>query len=109
MLLARRQLHFAHADVGRIDLELQAVAVEVIAVGVDEAQAHLLAAALLDAQTEGFGDRKEIALGGTDRADPACRGGRFVEKASAGGQDDQQQDQGQQAAHEELAVSGIAE
>ncbi|MNO77442.1 hypothetical protein D3C76_685520 [compost metagenome] len=106
MLLARWQLHLAHADVRGVGLEFQAVAVQVVAVGIDEAQAHLLAAALLHAQAEGLGHRQELALGRLHRADRAVRD--FVEKASAGGQGDQEQEQGQQAAHGELAISGMA-
>ncbi|MCY1458823.1 hypothetical protein D9M71_762380 [compost metagenome] len=57
---ARRNLRSAQGNVGRFGAELEAVAVEVIAVGSDEAQLEGLGVALYQAQLEGFVYGQEV-------------------------------------------------
>ncbi|MNQ84065.1 hypothetical protein D3C85_991850 [compost metagenome] len=102
LLLARRQHWLAQAAVGRFGAELEAVAVEVIALGVGEAQLHRGRRALHQAEAERLAHRQEVAAvieGGSQ-----VRARAVVQQPCGDGQGHQQQDQAQQAAHGDLLV-----
>ncbi|MCY1294083.1 hypothetical protein D9M70_433650 [compost metagenome] len=102
LLLARRQHRLAQAAVGRLGAELETVTVEVVTLGIGEAQLHRGRRAFHQAEAEGLAYRQEVAAvveGGSQ-----VRARAVVQQPCGDGQGHQQQDQAQQAAHGDLLV-----
>ena len=93
--LAGGQLGLAEDQIGRLDAEVEAVAVEVVTLGGDEAQGHRLGIAADQAQLEGFAYGQEIAAV-VQRCTNRRRGRALVEQIGAGGQAQAEQKQGKQ-------------
>ncbi|MNG19401.1 hypothetical protein D3C84_1035560 [compost metagenome] len=74
------------------------MAIQVVALGVDEAQLHPPLFRLDQAELEGFGHRQEVAAV-VQRGAAEDRGRTAVEQAGAGGQGEQQHKQEEQAMH----------
>ncbi|MNN73170.1 hypothetical protein D3C81_1892610 [compost metagenome] len=96
--LAGRQAELAADQAGRLAMHLEAVAIQVVALGVDEAQLHPPLFRLDQAELEGFGHRQEVAAV-VQRGAAEDRGRTAVEQAGAGGQGEQQHKQEEQAMH----------
>lgn len=104
--LALGDVRRAELDVRRLGAELEAVAVEVIAVGGDEAQLDGLGVGLDQAELEGFVHRQEIGAVGR-----GAEGGAGAVVEQAGGErraGQQQEQQEKQAAHGGLARWNVA-
>ncbi|MNH11626.1 hypothetical protein D3C79_711440 [compost metagenome] len=98
-----RNLRGTQGDVGRFAAELETVAVQVVAVGGDEAQLQGLSFILHQAQLEGFMHRQKIGAV-VQRRCAQGGAGAIVEQASAdGGQGQEQKQEAKQAAHGGLA------
>ncbi|MNG97109.1 hypothetical protein D3C79_562070 [compost metagenome] len=93
----------AQGNVGRFGAELEAVAIEVVAVGSDEAQLDGLRIGLDQAELEGLVYRQEVGVVG-QRSCAEGGAGAVVEQARGEGRAGQQQEQQEkQAAHGGLA------
>jgi hypothetical protein len=84
LLLAVGQFRCPKGDIGRVGAKLEAVTVEVITFGGDEAQLDRLRRAFHQAQLEGFAHRQEVGAV-VDRAE----GGAWTIFQQAGGADRQ--------------------
>ncbi|MNM46970.1 hypothetical protein D3C81_579270 [compost metagenome] len=87
-----RNLCSAQGDVGRFAAKLEAMAIQVIAIGGDEAQFEGLCVALNEAQLEGFVHRQEVAAV-VQRGSAKGGTGTVVEQAGADGGQGQEQKQ----------------
>ncbi|MNG19393.1 hypothetical protein D3C84_1035480 [compost metagenome] len=74
------------------------MAIQVVALGVDEAQLHPLVIGLDQTELEGLGDRQEVAAV-VQRGAAEDRSRTAVEQAGADGQGEQQHKQKEQAMH----------
>ncbi|MNM78877.1 hypothetical protein D3C81_907960 [compost metagenome] len=101
--LALGDVRRAQGDVGRFRAELETVAVEVVAIGGDEAQLDGLRIGLDQAELEGLVYRQEVGVVG-QRSCAEGGAGAVVEQARGEGRAGQQQEQQEkQAAHGGLA------
>ena len=98
-----RQDWLAGHQSGRFAAHLEAVAVQVVALGVDEAQFHPLVVAVDQAGLERLAHRQEVAAVVQRCGAAEYRAGPAVEQPGGGRQDEQQQEQGQQTTHRSLS------
>ncbi|MCY1531914.1 hypothetical protein D9M68_671540 [compost metagenome] len=95
--LAGGQHRLAQAAVGGFGAELEAMAVEVIALGVGETQFHQAGRAFYQTEAEGLAHGQEI--GAVIEGSAQGRVRAVIQQPCGDGQGHQQQDQAQQAAH----------
>jgi hypothetical protein len=101
--LARRDLRCAQGDVGRLAAELEAVAIEVVAVAGNETQLDGVRVATDQAELEGLVHRQEVGAVAQRRRAEGGAGAVIEQAAGEGGAGQQQEQQEKQAAHGGLA------